>query len=215
MAAERRAYGTGRLYVRVGKAGQEAWYGHWRVSGRQVKRRIGSKRTAATSDGLTRRQAEAELRRMMTVTQPVARRGERLSVDEVAACYVDNARRRGRKRSTCQNVESEVRVHLAPFFGGRAMDGVDAEDVLDLIAALEGKGLAPKTVRNVIGTLSALFTFAKAPQRGWVAVNPCEALNCPPWPRRRRSGSWRWTSCSCLSTTRGRGSSKWSTGRST
>jgi hypothetical protein len=33
------------------------------------------------------------------------------------------------------------------------MDGVDAEDVLDLIAALEGKGLAPKTVRNVIGTL--------------------------------------------------------------
>jgi hypothetical protein len=46
------------------------------------------------------------------------------------------------------------------------MDGVDAEDVLHLIAALEGKGLAPKTVRNVIGTLSALFTFRQGAAAG-------------------------------------------------
>ena len=39
-----------------------------------------------------------------------------------------------------------------------------------------------KTVRNVIATLSALFNFARAPQRAWVAVNPCDGLELPAAP---------------------------------
>jgi integrase len=65
MAAKRRSYGTGSLIVRVDRAGREVWYGKWRANGRQVMRRIAPKRGGAAKDGLTRTQAEGELRRLM------------------------------------------------------------------------------------------------------------------------------------------------------
>ncbi|MDQ3675459.1 MAG: tyrosine-type recombinase/integrase, partial [Actinomycetota bacterium] len=96
--------------------------------------------------------------------------------------YLAHAERRGRKSSTRQNIESEVRVHLAPFFAGRTLDAIRPEDVRDLVAALDGKRLAPKSIRNIVATLSALFAFAKTPQRGWAATNPCEGIELPVVP---------------------------------
>jgi integrase len=62
------------------------------------------------------------------------------------------------------------------------LDAITAHDVEDFVAVLEGKGLAPKTVRNIVATLSALFTFAKAPKRRWAAVNPCDGVELPAIP---------------------------------
>jgi ribosomal protein L24E len=59
----RRSYGTGSLYVRRDSAGRETWYGQWRAGAKLVKRRIGPRREAGTSNGLTKAQAERELRR--------------------------------------------------------------------------------------------------------------------------------------------------------
>ena len=73
-------------------------------------------------------------------------------------------------------------MHLAPFFGSRALDAIKPEDVLDLVAVLEAKDLAPKTIRNIVATLSALFKFAKAPQRRWATANPCEGVELPAVP---------------------------------
>src|SRR5215217_3268293 len=114
--AARRSYGTGSLFERADSAGRETWYGQWHSNGRRVKRRIGPKRADGARDGLTRSQAEAELRRLMAevTVDPVA--GERLDVAEVTRRYLIHAERRGRKASTRKNVESESRVHLAPFF---------------------------------------------------------------------------------------------------
>ncbi len=182
MAAQRRSYGSGSLYVRVDGNGREQWYGHWRANGRQVKRRIGPKRSEGERDGLTRVQAEAELRRLIAATQTTRPVGERLTVEEVAARYLLHSQRQGRKLSTRQNIESEVRVHLAPFFGNRGLDAVRPADVLDLVTVLERKGRSPKTIRNVIGTLSSLFNFARSPQRGWVTANPCQGLELPAVP---------------------------------
>jgi hypothetical protein len=61
----RRSYGTGSLYVRTDAAGRESWYGQWRIDGRLVKRRVGAKRQAGERDGLTKPQAERELRRLI------------------------------------------------------------------------------------------------------------------------------------------------------
>ncbi len=180
----RRPHGTGSLYVRVDASGRETWYGHWRSNGRQVKKKIGLKRTAGSREGLTRSQAEAALRAKMGETQVSPRVGEILTVAEVSARYVTQAKRRGRKRSTWENVESETRVHLKPYFGERSLDSIRSEDVIDLISVLEEKDLSPKTIRNVIATLSALFNFAKAPQRRWAAVNPCEGVELPAVPER-------------------------------
>ena len=71
----RRPRGTGALLVKRDSAGRETWYGKWWVGTTQVKRRVGPKRNPSTREGLTRTQAEAELRRLMgsiepTVAQP-------------------------------------------------------------------------------------------------------------------------------------------------
>ncbi len=177
--AARRSYGTGSLYLRTDKNGRETWYGHWRANGGQVKRKIGLKRVDGSRDGLTRTQAEAELRRLIAETEVKPRVGERLSVDEVSRRYRLHAERQGRKRSTVQNIESETRVHLVPFFGDRAIDAITPDDIVDLVLVLEGKDLKPKTIRNVIATLSALFNFAKAPRRRWATSNPCAGVDLP------------------------------------
>ncbi len=175
----RRSHGTGSLSVRVDANGRETYYGAWYANGRRVKRRIGPKRMRGERIGLTRAQAEEELRRLIAETQVRAQVGERLSVEEVGRRYVEHAQRRGRKKSTCASVESAVRVHLAPFFGERGMDTIEPEDVIDLVALLERSGRAPATVRRIIATLSGLFVFAKAPYRRWATVNPCEGIDLP------------------------------------
>src|SRR5262249_15333813 len=111
-------------------------------------------------------------------------RGEQLTVAEVSRRYLLAPARGGkpRKPSTVENVESETRTHLVPFFGERPFGGVDAGDVADLVAALRSKGVSPKSIRNVIGTLSALFNFARSPRRRWASTNPCDGAELPPMP---------------------------------
>jgi integrase len=180
----RRSYGTGSLYTRADSHGRETWYARWHTAGRRVKRRIGPKRMASTRDGLTRPQAEAELRRLIAVTQVAPRVGERLTVADVSERYREHAERAGRKRATVVAIESETRMHLEPFFGDRAFDAISSEDVADFVTVLEGRELAPKTIRNIVGTLSALFNYAKAPRRRWATVNPCEGAELPAVPER-------------------------------
>jgi integrase len=154
------------------------------VAGRKVKR-TWPRRPPGGHDGLTRTQAEERLRHEIGQTMVVARaRGDRPTITEVSARYLRAPAKGGkpRKPSTIENVESEVRVHLAPFFSDRSVDRIDADDIADLIAALEAKDLAPKTIRNVVGTLSALFNFAKAPRRRWAALNPCDGAELPEIP---------------------------------
>jgi hypothetical protein len=63
--------------------------------------------------------------------------GRAPSVAAVSSRYVVHAERCGRKLSTRLHIESETRVHLAPFSGDRALDSIDAGEVLDLIGRLE------------------------------------------------------------------------------
>jgi hypothetical protein len=59
----KRSYGTGRLYIVVDRGGRASWYGSWWAGSTRVKRKVGLKRTTGNADGLTRTQAERELRR--------------------------------------------------------------------------------------------------------------------------------------------------------
>ena len=79
----KRSYGSGRLFVRVDGGGRETWYGSWRVGGRRIKRRLEPKRRPSMADGLTRTQAEAELRRLMA-TARVVPGASRRTVEEAA-----------------------------------------------------------------------------------------------------------------------------------
>lgn len=167
----RRRHGQGSLYQVNGK-----WVGHWRSNGRQVKRTIGLVRVTGSRDGLTQPMAEKALRELIVSTEVPKATGEKLNVHEVSLRYRAAAERKGRKRSTLMDLESHTRVHLVPYFGDRSMASITPEDVQDFVYALEGKNLKPKTVHNLIGTLAALFNYAKLPRNRWVALNPCEGV---------------------------------------
>lgn len=184
----RRPYGTGSLYVRTDGAGRETWYGHWRINKRQIKRRIGPKRREGSHEGLTRLQAEAELRRLTAETSATPAVGERLTVEEACGRYVRYLETAGRKPSTLAAVRGHVEHWIVPFLGAKTLGAVRAEDVSDLVAIMlagtrpgglrRTKPLSPKSVRNAVGTLSALYAHAQ--RKGWAARNPVREVEMPP-----------------------------------
>jgi integrase len=174
----RRSYGTGSLEKRPNADGTESWVARWREHGRPRKATLGR------AGELTEKQANQKLAELRGTPAAPRATGEQLTVAEVSRRYLLAPARGGRPRkpSTVENVQSETRTHLEPFFGARPFDRIDADDVADLIAALGAKGLGPKTIRNVIGTLSALFNFARSPRRRWASTNPCDGAELPALP---------------------------------
>jgi integrase len=170
----KRGYGSGALYVRGG-----VWYGRWYAGpDARPQRAIGEVRQPGSRDGLTRSQAERELRRIMDSEQLV-RRADRAAPTLGAMGEMLTARLQslGRKRSTIETVESHVRVHIAPWFGEVGVDELDEGKVEAFVAALGRKGCSPKTVRNVMGTLHSLFELAR--RRKIVRANPCQIVDLP------------------------------------
>lgn len=150
----RRPYGAGSLYARGG-----VWYAHWCADGgRQVKRRVGPMRAEGSRDGLTRSQAEAELRRLIAETKPARMiSGDALTMAELGRRYLAHLDRQSRKKATTTAVESILRVWLEPFFAERDLRRVTAEDVQDLMTMMEkGERPGPKGKGTAaMGVLSA------------------------------------------------------------
>jgi integrase len=70
-----------------------------------------------------------------------------------------------------------VRLHLAPFFGDTPIRRISTKQIEALIVELQRKGLRPKSVRNYVGTLSALLNFAV--RKKWIAATPMTAVDLP------------------------------------
>jgi hypothetical protein len=175
----RRSYGSGRVYVRADSAGRETYYGSWWANSRRVNRRLGAKRVRGSREGLTAAQAEAELRRLMREVVPDAASADRLDVGEVGRRYCAHPTALGRKRSTLTAVEMVLRVWLEPRLGGRTFANVRPEDVEDMMRAMTAEGVGMKSIRNYIGTLSAMYRYAMHPRRRWASTNPCEMIDLP------------------------------------
>ena len=104
---QRRSYGTGSLYCRTDSAGRESWYGHWRTAGRQIKRRVGPERDQVPRRRPTRRQAEAELRRLIAETPARPAIGQRLDIGwELGRRYLLHLERQLRKKATITAVRT-------------------------------------------------------------------------------------------------------------
>jgi integrase len=177
--AARRSYGTGSLYTRTDSAGRVMWYGRWWSGGSQFKRRIGTVRIEGSRDGLTRTQAEKELRKLQGSTERRAPVGERLCLEELGERYVRDLERLGRKRSTLIAVRSALSKRLVPFppFGEKPLDSYTDKDVQAFVKSLEDDELSNKTIRNYVGVLSALFKYAQ--RRKLARANPCENVDLP------------------------------------
>ncbi len=176
----RRAPGAGHLFTHQTKTGEEVWHGQWYVlDGRRVKRRIGPKRQPGSDHGFTRRQAEERLRKLMA--DEIAPAPDRRTLAELAEEHLTGLRALDRKPNTLIAVESVARVHLVPFFDGRAPKRIEPADVEAFIAAKLDAGYAPKSVRNYVAILGSIL-------EGRVTENPVRQAR---QPRAESSGDIR------------------------
>jgi len=178
----KRAYGTGHLYEK-----SEAYYGRWRtLDGRQLNRKVGRIRRPGESDGLTRPQAERELRRMQDAEERApkpARGAQSPTVDEVGNSLRLELRIGGARRSYLEGCESMQRVHISPHLGALAVTSVTTAHVEAVASAMLADGLSPKTIRNVVSFLHSILEHAI--ERGWTHENPARRASRP---GRRRNG---------------------------
>ena len=70
MGSDRRSYGTGTLYRRADSHGRQWWYGLWHNGVSRPNRKIGAIRTRGGEEGLTRREAEGALLKLIESDQP-------------------------------------------------------------------------------------------------------------------------------------------------
>lgn len=172
----KRSYGAGSLFVRG-----DSWYGKWRVEGRQVKRKLGPRREPGTRTGLTRAQAERELRRAIEEVR-IPTSAQHVGVEEAAQSYVRYLETvRERKRSTIQDYEIILRRHLIPYFGDKPIERITRDDIGAYVQTKLRAGLARQTVINQINLLHGVLAYATS--RGWIAQNPAANVERP----RRRS----------------------------
>jgi integrase len=80
--------------------------------------------------------------------------------------------------STFELYRLNLRKHVLPRLGQRALSSLRTEDVDRLIAELEADGKAPGTVRNVIVPLRKML--ADAVRQGLILVNPAARADLPP-----------------------------------
>lgn len=177
----KRPYGTGQIYVKSG-----AYYGRWRTpDGRRRNKRLGPTRPPGSSQGLTRPMAEQALRRAQEAepAAPVADDERGRTVDDAANTLRERLELQGARKSYRQNCESMQRVHISPAVGSRRVGEVSTAEVEALARSMLRRGLAPKSVHNVITFLHSVFGLAI--DRGWCVANP---VTRTARPRRRGSG---------------------------
>lgn len=169
----RRSYGTGSLRT-VGKSWIGSWYG---PDGRKIRRKVGSVRTPGERDGLTKAQAEERFRRMRDDERPArASELERVTIEQAGEELRRRLEARGRKKSHKMTVESDLRNHIAPFFGNSDLAKIEPEDIERYIAA-KRKTLATKTIRNHLGTMHSIFELGL--RKHWCQKNPVKLADRP------------------------------------
>jgi integrase len=179
----KRTYGTGHLYEKSG-----AFYGRWRTGdGRLLNRRVGRIRTQGTTDGLTRAQAERYFRKLQEEEElnPRPEPGAPTpTVDELATSLRERLELRGVRKSYLENCEYMQRVHVEPLIGDRRANEVQRADVEAFGRALLKRELSPKSARNIMGFLHAVFEHGI--DRGHLRENPARRAEKP---GRRRGGA--------------------------
>jgi len=159
---KRRAYGSGSLYPHHG-----SWYAKWYVGSRQIKRKIGTQRKRGSRDGMTKAQAEKEMRRLMRELKPTPQ--ERLTLREVGDAYIAHVRDfLERKPSTVQDYEG-ILNKAEQGLPKKTADRYQAADIEGYVSTMRAVGRSPKTISNHLIFLHGLFAFAV--KRGWAPSN--------------------------------------------
>jgi len=166
----------------------------WRIKyadadGKQVQETVGAER-----DGVTRKQAEAELReRLVRVERKGYTRPKALTFGAWADTWLDEGKaRRGWKPRTILVYANTVEHHLKPVFGTTRLEGIRPRDVAGYVRQVMsepherfGRPLSAKFVNLHLNVLHNIFKAAIAEEL--VQTNPVASVERPKVQRRR----WR------------------------
>jgi integrase len=102
----------------------------------------------------------------------------RKTLAHVGEALIVAKRAAGRKPSTIEAYSYWLRIHIVDYFGAMPVGEISRDDVRGFAAALERKGLAPKSRANALGTLHSLIEFAI--DEGWTSGgNPVKRVAKP------------------------------------
>jgi hypothetical protein len=118
--------------------------GRWHVDGKRVKRKLGPVRPAGTREGLTRAQAERELRRTMSAHEVLPAVAERVTVTQAGERLIRHPEGLGRRPTTLAAYRAALRSHLTPALGELPLGKVAPRDVEGFIAASAGAVCRPR-----------------------------------------------------------------------
>jgi integrase len=175
-APRRRSHGTGSLHVQTRADGRQLWYGRWYAGSRRLNRRIGLKRKRGTSLGLTKLEAEAELRRMMLRDRP-PQVGDEITFAAAAELMLRELEELGRKPTTLANYRQTLDFRLLPAFGEIPVGRVKRSQVEALATQMLREGKRAQTRANTLKLLSQVFNYAR--RQRWCAENPCWGVRRP------------------------------------
>jgi integrase len=159
----------------------------WRIkyvdaSGKQVKETIGR-----TSDGVTRKVAERELRhRLADVEREGLRKPVVVTFERFGRPWLDDyVETKELKRSTSSGYRQLFENHLVPTFGHLKPAAIDAEVVERFVLVMRRKGLSSATTNRALNLLSLILKGAR--KRGLVRDNVVSLVDRPREKRRQ----WR------------------------
>ena len=153
------------------------WMGKWYVRGKPVKRSLGPMRQPGSREDMTKTQAEAKLRDLISETStapPLVAEG--MTVEQVGSRLITQLGAKNRKPSTVENYESYLRVHLAPHFGETPLSEITVDDVEDFIEQCLAEH-SIKSTHNYLGLLHGIFDFGI--RKRWAYENPCRLAEKP------------------------------------
>lgn len=141
-----------------------------------MNRRIGLKRPRGGEQGLTKPEAEEELRRMMLRDRPLEA-GDEVTFATAAELMLGELEEIGRKPTTLANYRSILGFRLLPRFGESSVNRVRRSQVEAFAAQMIREGAAAHTRANVLKLLSQVFNYSL--RQRWCRENPCLGVRRP------------------------------------
>lgn len=137
--------------------------------------RIGARRH--TFYGKTRREVQGKIRAVVTDSEKgVMPAPENLTLERYFDRWLEDAIKNGVAARTSAIYAYHVRDHILPSLGKQKLKGLKATDLQRLYTQLLGRGLAPKTVKNVHGVirkaLGQAVAWGLAPTNVALAAKP-------------------------------------------
>jgi integrase len=151
-------------------------------SGRQVKRRLGLVRTPHEPDGLTKTMAEARLRELVAETAAAAPLEHARTLQAAQDAWITHLEASGVKASTVRAYRAALGRWFVPTLGERSLDRIVTSDVEHAMRLMRKAGLSDKTIRNYVGVLRSLYTYATDRRRRWATHNPVADVDLPKAP---------------------------------